>query len=74
MTPREFALLYALAAAPGAALSTEELYLRAWNAPMVGSSQALRSSMSRLRKKLDCFDVKITYAKPAGYTLTAPLT
>ncbi|MDR1387664.1 MAG: hypothetical protein LBJ44_08800 [Propionibacteriaceae bacterium] len=35
-------------------------------------SPTLRSSMSRLQKKLDGFDVKIIYAKPAGYTLTAP--
>jgi signal transduction histidine kinase/DNA-binding response OmpR family regulator len=71
LAPKEFALLYALTVAAGRALTGEELHARAWAASAPDSSQALRSSMSRLRKKLGTAGVQIVYAKPAGYSLTA---
>jgi signal transduction histidine kinase/DNA-binding response OmpR family regulator len=71
LAPKEFALLYALTVAAGRALTGAELHARAWAGSAPDSSQALRSSMSRLRKKLGTSGVQIVYAKSAGYSLTA---
>jgi DNA-binding response OmpR family regulator len=52
LNPKEFAVLEVLLAAPGVAVSAEELLLRVWDEMADPFSQAVRTTVSRLRAKL----------------------
>jgi DNA-binding response OmpR family regulator len=53
LTPREFALLQALAAQPGQVLSVEELLARAWGPEYAGEPQVVYVHIRWLREKLE---------------------
>jgi DNA-binding response OmpR family regulator len=52
LNPKEFAVLEVLLAAPGVAVSAEELLERVWDEMADPFSQAVRTTISRLRAKL----------------------
>ncbi len=53
LTPREFALLQALAAEPGRVLSVDELLSRAWGPEYAGEPQVVYVHIRWLREKLE---------------------
>jgi DNA-binding response OmpR family regulator len=68
LNPKEFAVLEVLLSAQGAVVSAEELLERAWDEMSDPFSQAVRTTMSRLRAKLGDPPVIQTVAK-AGYRI-----
>jgi DNA-binding response OmpR family regulator len=66
LNPKEFAVLEVLLAAPGVLVSAEEILERAWDEAADPFSQAVRTTMSRLRAKLGEPAIIETVAK-AGY-------
>jgi DNA-binding response OmpR family regulator len=66
LTPKEFAILELLLAAPGVVVSAEEMLERVWDEAADPFSQAVRTTMSRLRAKLGNPPVIQTVAR-AGY-------
>jgi hypothetical protein len=52
LKPKEFALLLLMAQNEDAVMSAEFLYKALWNMPLAGSSQAVRTVVSRVRAKL----------------------
>ena len=69
LNPKEFAVLEILLGAQGAVVSAEELLERAWDEMTDPFSQAVRTTMSRLRAKLGGPPVIQTVAK-AGYRIS----
>ncbi|MDR0944874.1 MAG: response regulator transcription factor [Bifidobacteriaceae bacterium] len=69
LTPKEFGVLTVLAAAPRRAHTASELYESAWHRPMLGSPQAIRTVLSRLRGKLEPHGLTIAGARGEGYEL-----
>ena len=68
LNPKEFAVLELLLAAQGAVVSAEEILERAWDEAADPFSQAVRTTMSRLRAKLGDPPVIETTPK-AGYRI-----
>ncbi|GAA2029853.1 response regulator transcription factor [Catenulispora yoronensis] len=68
LNPKEFAVLETLLAARGAVVSAEELLERVWDEMANPFSQAVRTTMSRLRAKLGDPPLIATVAK-AGYRI-----
>ena len=68
LNPKEFAVLEALLAADGAVVSAEDLLDRVWDEMADPFSQAVRTTMSRLRAKLGDPPVIVTVPK-AGYRI-----
>jgi DNA-binding response OmpR family regulator len=68
LNPKEFAVLEVLLTAPGAVVSAEEILERVWDDAADPFSQAVRTTMSRLRAKLGDPPVIETVAK-AGYRI-----
>jgi DNA-binding response OmpR family regulator len=68
LNPKEFAVLEVLLAAPGVVVSAEELLERVWDEAADPFSQAVRTTVSRLRAKLGDPPVIETVAK-AGYRI-----
>ena len=68
LNPKEFAVLEVLLAAPGVVLSAEEILERVWDKEADPFSQAVRTTISRLRAKLGDPPVIETVAK-AGYRI-----
>jgi DNA-binding response OmpR family regulator len=68
LNPKEFAVLEVLLAAPGVVVSAEEILERVWDEAADPFSQAVRTTMSRLRAKLGDPPVIETVAK-AGYRI-----
>jgi DNA-binding response OmpR family regulator len=68
LNPKEFALLEVLLAAQGAVVSAEELLERVWDEAADPFSQAVRTTISRLRGKLGDPPLIQTVAK-AGYRI-----
>jgi DNA-binding response OmpR family regulator len=68
LNPKEFAVLEVLLAAPGVVVSAEELLERVWDETADPFSQAVRTTLSRLRAKLGDPPVIETVAK-AGYRI-----
>ena len=52
LSPKEFAVLELLLGAEGAIVSTEEILERVWDEAVDPFSQAVKTTMSRLRVKL----------------------
>jgi DNA-binding response OmpR family regulator len=69
LNPKEFAVLEVLLSAPGVAVSAEEILERVWDEDADPFSQAVRTTISRLRAKLGDPPVLETVAK-AGYRIT----
>ncbi len=68
LNPKEFAVLEVLLAAPGVVVSAEELLARVWDESADPFSQAVRTTISRLRAKLGEPPVIETVAK-SGYRI-----
>jgi DNA-binding response OmpR family regulator len=68
LNPKEFAVLEVLLAAPGVAVSAEELLERVWDEMADPFSQAVRTTVSRLRAKLGDPPLIETVAK-VGYRI-----
>jgi DNA-binding response OmpR family regulator len=68
LNPKEFAVLELLLAAQGAVVSAEEILERVWDEAADPFSQAVRTTMSRLRAKLGDPPVVETVPK-AGYRI-----
>jgi DNA-binding response OmpR family regulator len=68
LNPKEFAVLEVLLAAPGVVVSAEEILERVWDETADPFSQAVRTTISRLRAKLGDPPVIETVAK-AGYRI-----
>jgi DNA-binding response OmpR family regulator len=68
LNPKEFAVLEVLLATPGVVVSAEEILERAWDEAADPFSQAVRTTISRLRAKLGDPPVIETVAK-AGYRI-----
>lgn len=70
LNPKEFAVLEVLLAAPGVVVSAEEILERVWDEAADPFSQAVRTTISRLRAKLGDPPVIETVAK-AGYRIVS---
>jgi len=68
LNPKEFAVLELLLTAPGVVLSAEEILERVWDETADPFSQAVRTTVSRLRAKLGDPPLIETVAK-AGYRI-----
>jgi len=68
LNPKEFAVLEVLLAAPGVVVSAEEIFERVWDEEADPFSQAVRTTISRLRAKLGDPPVIETVAK-VGYRI-----
>jgi DNA-binding response OmpR family regulator len=69
LNPKEFAVLEVLLAADGAVISSEELLERVWDEEADPFSQAVKTTMSRLRAKLGDPPVIETVTR-SGYRMT----
>ena len=67
LSPKEFSILFMLVQNEDKPLSQEELYQAVWNQPMNNDNQALKSTASRLRKKLEGSGYTITTKRGEGY-------
>lgn len=68
LNPKEFSLLEVLLRADGAVVSSEELFERAWDEMADPFSQAVKTTISRLRSKLGDPPIVQTVAK-SGYRI-----
>jgi DNA-binding response OmpR family regulator len=68
LSPKEFAVLERLLAARGAVVSAEELLAQVWDGDANPFSQAVKTTISRLRSKLGPPPVIVTVAK-SGYRI-----
>jgi len=68
LTQKEFGVLLLLAESEGRVLPAETLYKSVWQQPLIEDTQALKSTISRLRKKL-CNRFTITVKRGGGYRL-----
>jgi DNA-binding response OmpR family regulator len=69
LTQKEFALLLLLAQNAGRALAPEYLYETVWKQPMQTDDQAVKSTLSRLRRKLGDSAEILFDAEAGGYLL-----
>lgn len=67
LKPREFAALCYLMQHEGEGIPAERLYETVWKLPMGGSAGAVKTTVSRLRKKLDGSGYAITSGWGGGY-------
>jgi len=67
LSPKEFALLRLFAQNEGITMGAEYLYEKVWKAAMSNDTQAVRSSVSRLRTKLAGSGFTITSQRNEGY-------
>ena len=67
LKPREFAALCYLMQHEGEGIPAERLYETVWKLPMGGSAGAVKTTVSRLRKKLEGSGYAITSGWGGGY-------
>ena len=67
LSPKEFALLRLFSQNEGTIISAENIYEKIWKAPLIEDTQAVRSSVSRLRAKLVDSGYTITSQRNEGY-------
>ncbi len=67
LTKKDFALLMLFTQNEGEVFSTDYLYEKIWKAPISGDTQAVKSAMSRLRKKLAGSGYTILPIRGEGY-------
>jgi DNA-binding response OmpR family regulator len=75
LTQKEFALLLLLAKNEGRVLSAEYLYETVWQQPMAADDSAIKTAVSRLRRKLgDGFSVRYDTAEDGYLFRSIPAT
>lgn len=67
LNKKEFALLLLFLQNPERCIDGEYLYEKVWNAPMTGNTQALKSTLTRLRVKLRGSGWNIAASRGEGY-------
>lgn len=67
LNKKEFALLLLFLQNPERCIGGEYLYEKVWNAPMTGNTQALKSTITRLRTKLSGSGWNIAASRGEGY-------
>ena len=67
LMPKEFAVLLLLAQNRGHAISAQKVYEGVWKRPMAGDVNAVKSAVSRLRKKLKGSGCSIAATRGEGY-------
>lgn len=67
LQPREYAILYYLILHEGEGTSAERLYEKVWKLPMGGNANAVKTAVSRLRKKLEGSGYTIASGWGTGY-------
>ncbi|MDR1643965.1 MAG: response regulator transcription factor [Clostridiales bacterium] len=67
LSPKEFSVLRLLVQSKGKAISKEALYESAWNQPMNVDDTAIKTAISRLRRKLGSEGFRITSSRGEGY-------
>jgi DNA-binding response OmpR family regulator len=67
LTEQELRILNALARRPGKAISFDELALAAWNVKTFGHSDAIRSAIKRMRRKLARVNAGIDLESVRGF-------
>lgn len=67
LQPREFAVLLTLMQHENQLLTAESLYETAWNLPGTGDVSAVKTTVSRLRKKLGGSGFSIEFERGGGY-------
>ena len=67
LQPREYAILLFLIQNEGRGISAEQLYEAVWKLPAAGNAGAVRTAVSRLRRKLAGSGYTITSGRGAGY-------
>jgi DNA-binding response OmpR family regulator len=75
LSPREFALLYTLAANPNKVLSTNDLLASVWGAEFIGRPQVVYTHIRWLRKKIEPVPSRprfIVTVRGVGYKFLAP--
>jgi Response regulators consisting of a CheY-like receiver domain and a winged-helix DNA-binding domain len=71
LTKKEFAVLMVLIKGRNRVISMSEIYASAWGQEMADNNQALRTVISRLKKKIpaDQSGIHISFVRNAGYML-----
>ena len=69
LTPKEFALLLIFVQNEGRVYDAEYLYEKVWKAPFINDNSAIKSAVSRLRKKLSGSGYMISAERGEGYIL-----
>lgn len=69
LTQKDFALLLLFTQNENTVMSAEYLYAKVWKAPLSGDTQAVKSAVSRLRKKLTGSEYTISSIRGKGYVL-----
>ena len=69
LTQKEFALLLLLAQNEGKTLSAEYLYETVWKQSLAGDKNAVQTTVSKLRKKIEPAAYDITAVRGQGYVL-----
>lgn len=69
LTPKEFDLLVALAARPGAVMAREDLMREVWHTEWFGATKTLDMHVSTLRRKLGPAGAAITTVRGVGFRL-----
>ena len=67
LTQKDFALLILFVQNEEKTMSVEYLYEKVWKSPLNGDTQAIKSAVSRLRKKLDGSGYTISSIRGEGY-------
>jgi DNA-binding response OmpR family regulator len=67
LSRKEFALLMYFMQREGRVMSAEHLYERVWNAPMLGNDNAVKVTLSKLRKRIRGSGYAITSVYGQGY-------
>ncbi len=68
LTQKEFSLLLILVQNTGRYLDAEYLYEKVWKMPLLENTNALKSTIKRLRSKLEGSDYTIEWSRDEGYT------
>lgn len=68
LTQKDFALLLFFTQNEDKVISAEHLYEKVWKAPMNDNSQAIKSAISRLRKKISGSGYTISSLRNEGYS------
>lgn len=69
LTQKEFALLLVFIQNPERFIDGEYLYEKVWNHPMAGDANALKSTIKRLRSKIEGSGWQIAWSRGEGYCL-----
>lgn len=67
LTPKEFAILLHLVRNEGREVQAERLYQAAWRQPMAKDDRAVKTAISRLRKKIRPTNFQIVFVRGTGY-------